>query len=170
MTHKIPVTDAQATSEHVIILTPEFSTFFIGTDLPKLDATDDMYWAADDVPAPGIAYDPDGPCDPSLAAFLDGLTGHGITIVWPVGVAVASLAPDGCDVLYFRLGRSYQRFEPYYYVEADEAQHVTVMCAPRPATEIKQRQAQQLNYDTFVGVMAEMVKKYASKVVKHKEM
>lgn len=173
MTHKIPVTDAQAASEHIIILAPEFAAYFADATLSSPtsnDAPDDMYWAADDAPAPGIAYDPDGPCDPSLAAYLDDLTDHGITIVWPVGVAVASLAADGCDVLYFRFGCGYHRYEPYYYIEAGEAQHVTVMCAPRPATEIKQRQVQQINHDTFVGVMAEMVKKYASKVVEHKEM
>lgn len=169
MTHKTPVTGAQDASEHVIILAPEFAACPPDIDLPN-DATDDMYWTADDAPMPGIPYDPDGPCDPSLAAYLDDITDHGITIIWPVGVAVASLAADGCDVLYFRFGRSYQRFEPCYYVEADEAQHVTVVCSPKPATEIKQRQVQQINHDTFVGVMAEMVKKYASKVVEHKEM
>lgn len=169
MTHKIPMTDAQATGEHVIILAPEFSTFFIGTDLPT-DAPDDMYWAADDALAPGIAYDPDGPCDPSLAAYLDDITDHGITIIWPVGVAVASLAADDCDVLYFRFGCGYHRYEPYYYIEAGEAQHVTVMCAPRPATDAKQRQVQQINHDTFINIMAEMMQKYATKAIEQKEM
>lgn len=169
MTLKTPVTVPQAASEHVIILAPEFAACPPNIDLPT-DAPDDMYWAADDAPMPGIPYDPDGPCDPSLAAYLDDITEHGITIVWPVGVAVASLAANDCDVLCFRFGDCLHRFMPFYYVEADEAQHVTVMCSPRPAMEIKQRQAQQINHDTFVGVMAEMIQKYASKVIEQKEM
>lgn len=165
MTHKIPMTATHDASEHVITLAPEFLTRLPDTDLPKLDATDDMYWTADDAPIPGIAYDPDGPCDPALEAFLDDITDHGITIVWPVGVAVASLAADGCDVLYFRFGDCLHHFASCYYVEAGEAHHVTVMCSPRPAMEIKQRQAQQLDHDTFINTMAEMFKKYAEKVL-----
>ena len=76
----------------------------------------------------------------------------------PAMIEVKTLAPDGYDYRVFgpcRDGR----------VRRQNLHKVTILCSPKTATDPKQRQIQQLNYDTFIGVLAEMVKKYAAKVL-----
>ena len=41
--------------------------------------------------------------------------------------------------------------------------------SPRKATDPKEQQIQQLNYDNFINVMAEMIMKYAPKIQKSQE-
>lgn len=166
MTSKIPMTATHDASEHVITLAPEFAACLPDTDLPT-DAPDDMYWAADDAPMPGIAYDPDGPCDPSLAAYLDDLTDHGITIVWPVGVAVASLAADGYTLAAVSIGHRPQPMGTInYYVERDDLPHVTVLCSPAETTAPQERLVQRHNYDTFISTMASIFEKYGADILR----
>ena len=45
----------------------------------------------------------------------------------------------------------------------------TAILSPREATDPKERQIQQLNYDNFISVMAEMIQKYAPKIQKLQE-
>ena len=76
----------------------------------------------------------------------------------PAMIEVKTLAPDGYDYHIFgpcRDGR----------VRRQDRYKITILCSPKIATDPKQRQIQQLNYDTFIGVLAEMVKKYAAVVL-----
>lgn len=84
---------------------------------------------------------------------------------YPDGMVTDALAPDGCDILSFKTGCGPWLSDPQYCIDQADPYKTTTLCSPKPATDPKQRQIQQLNYDTFAGVMAEMVKKYAAVVL-----
>lgn len=81
----------------------------------------------------------------------------------PGTIDIATIVPTGCD---------YRVVGPHNggRVCRQDLHKITLLCSPKPATGPQERQVQQLNYDTFICVMAEMVKKYAPKVIKHKEI
>lgn len=84
--------------------------------------------------------------------------------LFPPGmIDIATLVPNGFD---FRVVGPHRGSQ----VRRQDRHKITILCSPKEATDPMQRQVQELNYDTFVSVMAEMVKKYAPKVMKQKEM
>lgn len=73
-------------------------------------------------------------------------------------IDVATLAPGGFD---FRVVGPHRGGQ----VRRQDRHRITLLCSPKPATDPMQRQVQELNYDTFTAVMAEMIKKYAAKLM-----
>ena len=140
----------------------------IELEMPAYDP--DMHWTADNTGEPdnGIYYDPDGPCNPSLEAFLDELNAHGMS--FNNAVEVLYLTPHGCDIFSFKIGDGPWQTDTNYYVKQDELHQVTVLCCPRKAANAKEQQIQRMNYNTFINTIAEITKKYASKTIEQEEM
>lgn len=139
-----------------------------GLELPAYDP--DMHWTAHDgdVQDNGIYYDPDGPCNPSLDAYLDEINGHGLN--FPNAMEVLYFTPDGFDIFAFRIGGGPWQTDLNCYVEQDKLRQVTVLCCPQKSTTPKEEQVQQMNYNTFISTMAELTKKYAGKIMEKEEM
>lgn len=83
---------------------------------------------------------------------------------------VLYLTPDDCDIFSFRIGDGPWRTDTGCYVRQDKLHQVTVLCCPRKAANAKERQVRQMNYNTFFSTMAEITKKYASKMIAKEEM
>lgn len=50
------------------------------------------------------------------------------------------------------------------FLEETKRCYYTSMCFPSRVASVRERQAQQQNYDYFVQTMAEMIKKYAPEI------
>lgn len=90
-------------------------------------------------------------------------------VTWIVGIRLADLFATGMiDVVTLvPSGFDFRVVGPHRggQVRRQDLHKITLLCSPKPATDPKQRQVQELNYDTFVSVMAEMIQKYAPKIM-----